>query len=245
MQQDIFRDQRAVITGASGGIGKAVALGLGSRGATVCLVGRDAPKLAAVREQLLVTCPQTQSLVCDLGNNQETLELSKNIVRTHDRVDMLVHCAGTIALGSIESAPVAQFENQYRINALAPALLTQGLLPLLKKSLGQIVFVNSSVGLRSKKDAGAYAASKHALHAIADTFRLELNPHGVRVLTVYPGDTATAMQQTVQSYTGRHVGAEYLMQPDDVASVIIHALQLPRTAEITDVHMRPFRKAPE
>lgn len=233
-----------MITGAGSGIGRSVALELGSRGATVCLVGRDMPKMAAVCEQLSAMQRRAQSFNCDLANDREILDLSKKIARTFDHVDILVHSAGTIAFGAIDSIQISQFDYQHRVNARAPVLLTQGMLPLLKSAQGQIVFVNSSVGLRAKEGVGAYAASKHALRAIAETFRLELNSHGVRVLAVYPGDTATPMQEMVQGYTGRQVDPSYLMQPDDVASVIVHALQLPRTAEVTDIHMRPFRKAP-
>lgn len=233
-----------MITGAGSGIGRSVTLELGSRGATVCLVGRDMQKMAAVCTQLSATNRRAQSFHCDLANDQEIFDLNKKIATTYDRVDILVHCAGTIAFGPIESVPISQFDHQYRVNARAPVLLTQGLLPQLKSAQGQVVFVSSSVGLRAKEGVGAYAASKHALRAIAETFRLELNSHGVRVLAVYPGDTATPMQEAVQSYTGRRVDSAYLMQSDDVASVIVHALQLPRTAEVTDMHMRPFRKAP-
>ena len=240
----MLRGQVAVVTGAGSGIGKAAAVALVSQGATVCLVGRDAKKLEAVREELSATSPATATFVCDLSQDQEILDLHKEISRAHRRIDILVHCAGAICFGSLESAPIAQFEEQFRINARAPVLLTQGLLPLLKSTQGQIVFVNSSVGLRAKEGVGAYAASKHALRAIADTFRLELNAQGVRVLTVYPGDTATPMQEAVQNYTGRQVDFAYLMKPEDVASAIVHALQLPRTAEITDIHMRPFQKTP-
>jgi NADP-dependent 3-hydroxy acid dehydrogenase YdfG len=64
----------------------------------------------------------------------------------------------------------------------------------------------------------------------------------VRVLSVYPGNTATAMQDAVQSFTGRRIAAEYLLQPEDVASAVVNALLLPRTAEVTDIEIRPLRK---
>lgn len=239
-----FNKQIAVVTGGGSGIGKAIAHGLASQGAIVCLVGRDAGKIESARNQLAATNPLVESYVCDLGRDQDILDLYRRIAHAHDRVDILVHCAGTISFGSIESASIDQFDHQYRINARAPVFLTQVLLPLLKKAEGQIVFVNSTVGLRAKEEIGAYAASKHALRAIADTLRMEINAHGVRVMSVYPGNTATAMQEAVQDYTGRRMASEYLLQPEDVASMVLHALQLPRTAEVTDIRIRPFRKSP-
>lgn len=125
-----------------------------------------------------------------------------------------------------------------------PYLLTQALLPLVKLAQGEIVFINSSAGIHARDQIGAYAASKHALRAIADTLRMEVNAFGVRVLSVYPGNTATAMQEAIQDHTGKRLENQYLLQPEDIASVVIHALLLPRTAEVTDIQLRPFRKAP-
>jgi len=239
---NMFQDQVAVVTGAGSGIGKAVALALASRGATVCLVGRSADKIENVRTQISAAGSRAQSCVCDLARDEDILALRDQIQGLHNRVDILVHCAGTILFGAVESASIDQFDQQYRVNARAPVLLTQGLLPMLKSVHGQLVFVNSSVGLRAKEKVGAYAASKHALRAIADTLRLELNKHGVRVISVFPGDTATDIQTAVQRFTGRPIDFGLLIQPSDVASMIVHALELPRTAEVTDIHMRPFRK---
>lgn len=239
-----LKGQIAVVTGGGSGIGKAIAFGLASQGATICLVGRDERKIKSALDQLSALHPRMESFVCDLGRDDDILNLHRRIAQLHDRLDILVHCAGTISFGSIESLSIDQFDHQYRINARAPVLVTQVLLPLIKKAQGQIVFVNSTVGLRAKEELGAYSASKHALRAVADTLRMEINAQGVRVLSVYPGNTATAMQEAVQQYTGRQIASEFLLQPDDVASMVIHALQLPRTAEITDIHIRPFRKSP-
>jgi NADP-dependent 3-hydroxy acid dehydrogenase YdfG len=234
--------QLAVVTGAGSGIGAAIAAGLASEGATLCLVGRDKNKLLATSERVAATGATAECFAGDLGKDQDILDLTRTIGRHHDRVDILVHAAGTITLGSIEAATIDDFDRQYRINVRAPVLLTKMLLPLIKQAQGQIVFVNSSVGRRVKEQVGAYAASKHALRAVADTLRLEINSHGVRVLSVYPGNTATAMQDTVQNFTGRRIAAEYLLQPEDVASAVVNALLLPRTAEVTDIEIRPLRK---
>jgi NADP-dependent 3-hydroxy acid dehydrogenase YdfG len=90
---------------------------------------------------------------------------------------------------------------------------------------------------------GQYAASKHALRAIADSLRDEVNPDGVRVLSVFLGRTASPMQADIYRAEGRRYQPEQLMQPEDVAAVVINALSLPRTAEVTEVRMRPMRKA--
>jgi len=239
-----LKNHVAVITGAGSGIGRAIALALGGLGAALCLVGRRPETLESVCKEMPAACSSSKAYVCDLSQDREIEALRVWLMSIHGRVDILVHSAGTISLGTIESAPIGDFDKQYGINVRAPYLLTQALLPLVRLTQGEIVFINSSAGIHTKEQIGAYAASKHALRAIADTLRMEVNAFGVRVLSVYPGNTATAMQDTIQDHTGRQLESQYLLQPEDIASAVIHALLLPRTAEVTDIQIRPFRKAP-
>jgi NADP-dependent 3-hydroxy acid dehydrogenase YdfG len=116
------------------------------------------------------------------------------------------------------------------------------MLPMMKPHDGQIVFINSSVGLKAKAGVSQYAATKHALRAIADSLREEVNVNGIRVLSVFPGRTDTPMQKTVQRMEERSYQPERFMQPEDVAAVVINALVLPRSAEVTDIHIRSMHK---
>lgn len=232
----------AVVTGAGSGIGRAVALRLAAGGIDLCLVGRTAAKLESVRTEL-GPCPATiHTLPCYLDQEDDVVTLPGRIGRVFARLDILVHSAGAITLAPLATASLPDFDEQYRVNVRAPLLLTQRLLPLLQAAQGQIVFVNSSLGMRTKEHAGAYAATKHALKAIADTFRMEINASGVRVLSVFPGNTATDMQRQVCRALGRPYAPETMLQPDDVAAAIVNALTLPRTAELTDLHIRPAQK---
>ena len=123
-----------------------------------------------------------------------------------------------------------------------PYALTQALLPMLKAQRGQVVFINSSSGIGAKPMTAQYDSTKHALKAIADSLRGEVNAHGVRVLSVYLGRTASEMQERIHQHEGKPYRPELLLQPADVASVIMNALNLPRTAEVTDIHIRPMMK---
>jgi NADP-dependent 3-hydroxy acid dehydrogenase YdfG len=122
-------------------------------------------------------------------------------------------------------------------------VLTRLCLPALRASHGQVVFVNSTQGIAAGRGVGAYAASKHALRALADSLRQEVNADGVRVLSVYPGRTATPLQAAVFAAEGRAYAPEALMQPEDVAAMVLAAVTLPRTAEVTEIMMRPMRPA--
>jgi NADP-dependent 3-hydroxy acid dehydrogenase YdfG len=146
-------------------------------------------------------------------------------------------------MGSISQTSVEELDALYRTNVRGPYALTQALLPMLVARRGQIVFINSSVGLAARAGVGAYAASKHALKAIADSLRAEVNPLGVRVISVYPGRTATPQQEKIYEQEGRPYQPDLLLQPEDIAKTVLNALTIPRTAEVTDIHIRPMQKS--
>ncbi len=234
----------ALVTGASGGIGGEIALALGSAGAELLLAGRRVERLAAMAERARRRSPRDGPVrvevhAADLAADGDLEGLGARLHELFGGVDVLVHSAGAFHAGPIESTPVAELDRLYRLNLRAPYLLTQALLPSLRARQGQVVFVNSSV--TGGATVGPYAASKHGLTAIADSLREEVNRDGVRVLSVFPGRTASAMQAEVHHFEGRPYHAERMLQPEDVAASIVHALSLPRTAEVTDLHLRPMR----
>lgn len=233
----------AVVTGASSGIGRAIAIALARYGASVCLLGRDPVRLSETVKALDCERPHYIREV-DLSIDREMHEIPAYIQRAFGRLDVLVHSAATIHLTKMQESQIEQFDLQYQINVRAPYLLTQRLLPLLKASQGEIVFINSSVGVSAKRpDVGQYAATKHALRAVADSLRAEVNQFGVRVLSIYPGRTATPAQKALYASAGVQYHPEVLLQPEDVAEAIVRAILMPRTAEITDLHIRPMNKS--
>jgi NAD(P)-dependent dehydrogenase (short-subunit alcohol dehydrogenase family) len=237
-----FRGTVAVITGASGGIGAAVAIALAREGARLLLAGRSAEKLDLVAERARDLSPGVETFVADLADDERVHDLAARAVGAFGGVDVLVHSLGLFAGGPIETSPVEDLDRQYRINTRAPYLLTQALLPSLLARQGQVVFVNSGAGINPARGQwGAYAASKHALRALADSLRDEVNKRGVRVISVYPGRTATPMQEEVHRFEGRPYDPERFLQPQDVAATVLNALSLPRTAEVTDLQIRPMR----
>lgn len=231
----------AVVTGASRGIGRRIAAGLGAAGVHLCLLGRARAELVSLADEFAAGHVSIQAFACDLNQDDDVRKIADEVGRSFRRVDILVHSAGTIALGRLQSIPIADFDTQYRINVRAPLLLTQALLPLLTAARGQIVFINSSLGTRIKEQAGAYAASKHALRAVADTLRAEVQATGVRVLSIFPGNTATEMQRQVCRSLNKTFVPETMLQPDDVALAVVNALTLPATAALTDLHILPAR----
>ena len=231
-----------VLTGASGGVGQALVAELAAREATLCLLGRDLKTLEAVAERVRTTGQRLSCYQLDLTSAEDIENVAMNLRRDFKHVDVLIHAAGTIALGTLDSAPVADLDRQYSTNVRGPYALTRALLPMIRERRGQIVFVNSSAGIQGKAGVAQYAATKHALKAIADSLRDEVNADGIRVLNVFLGRTATPMQEEIHAAEGRPYQPDKLIQPQSVASVIAHALNLHRDAEITEIHMRPLAK---
>jgi NADP-dependent 3-hydroxy acid dehydrogenase YdfG len=239
-----FEDHVSVVTGASSGIGKAIALHLAALGAIVCLVGRKMETLIAVTNRGRATSDRFHCYQADLMLDGDVQRLVRDIQEEFNYVDILVHSAGAISMGRFEEAPMTDFDRQFRVNVRAPYLITQRLLPLMKARKGQIVFVNSSVGMaKARSNISQYSATKHALKAIADSLRDEVNSEGIRVLSIYPGRTASSMQEKIHKMEGKKYNPKCLLQPDDIANVVINALSLPRTAEVTDISVRPFIKS--
>jgi NAD(P)-dependent dehydrogenase (short-subunit alcohol dehydrogenase family) len=234
--------QVAVVTGASRGIGRAIALQLAAEGATVGLIGRDAQALQEVADLSAAAATAVARYRIDLTRDAEIPGLVNQVTQDFGRVDILVHSAGIMGLGPIGHAPVADLDSQYQANVRAPYLLTQALLPMLIASQGEVVFINSSIVFTNRAEVGQYAATKYALQALADSLRDEVNSLGIRVLSVYPGQTNTPRQEAKYARMGTPFHPDRFIQPEDVAAVVLNALRLPRTAEVTDIRMRPFRK---
>ncbi|MEV8170873.1 SDR family oxidoreductase [Microbacterium sp. NPDC077486] len=223
-----------LLTGAGSGIGAVLARRLVERGDDVVVLARDAGRARQIADDL----PGVSTLVGDLAQpGRLSWALSKQSLP--DRIDSLVHAAGVVDLGSVGDLTPALWEQQLAVNLVAPAELTRLLLPVLRVSRGHVVFVNSGAGLRASPGWSAYAASKHGLRALADALRQEEAEHGVRVTSVYPGRTATPMQQRVHRQEGQEYDAARFITPDAVATTILAALDLPRDAHLTDLTVRP------
>lgn len=238
-----FEGTTALITGGGTGVGAAIALALAHEGVALHLLGRRPEQLEAIASEARTMGGAATCHRADLSVAGEQPELVRRLEQEIPQLDFLIQNAAAHSAGPIEHGSAAELDALYHTNVRAPYLLVQSLLPKLKARQGQIVFINSSSGITAKPMSAQYDATKHALKAIADSLRGEVNQHGVRVLSVYLGRTATDMQAHIHASEGKRYQPELLLQPADVASVIVNALRLPRTAEVTDVHIRPMIKS--
>jgi NADP-dependent 3-hydroxy acid dehydrogenase YdfG len=232
-----------LVTGATSGIGAAVARRFGAEGARVHAVGRDPARLAEVCSGTTEAGGEAVPQKTDLCADQELDALVEAVRDREDHLDVLVHAAGVLRLGSVDRATDADLDAQYRLNLRAPFRLTRGLLPLLEACRGDVVFINSTAGLVGSPGSACYAATKHGLRGLADSLRDEVNVRGVRVLSVFPGRASTPMQQSLHDLEGREFRPDRLLQPADVAEILVRAVGLPETAEVTEIRIRPRLKS--
>ena len=217
-----------LVTGAGSGIGAVLAHRLLERGDEVVVIARSDERA----EELAADLPGAEVLVADLAWPESVESLT-----FPETLDSVVHAAGVVELGPVSALSVDDWATQLRVNLVAPATLTRVALPALRQGRGTVVFVNSGAGLTAHPQWSAYAASKHGLRALADALRGE-EPE-LRVTTVYPGRTATPMQEKVHDQEGKEYDASAWTRPETVADAILHVLDLPRDATMTDVTIRP------
>lgn len=234
----------AVITGASQGIGQAISKALAEDGADVILLGRSIEKLKSVASECSANDCSTDCLELNLENLDEIAAVSAHIGNNWPEIHVLINCAATYRSGAWHNSSVAVLDELYRTNVRGVFALTQALLPLLIKAAGDIVFINSSATHSNGLNIGQYAATKHALLALADSLRAEVNSEGVRVLSVFPGRTATPLQESIHLHEGKNYQPAALLQAVDIAQIVTACLRLAGTAEVTEFHIRPKWKTP-
>lgn len=220
-----------LLTGAGSGIGAAVADRLHGRGDALWLLARDQHRA----DDLARRHPGATLLVADLADLDAVARLSG----LPDRLDSVLHVAGVVDLAAVADQSPAALRQQVDVNLLAPAVLSRAALPAVRRARGTFVFVGSTAGLSASPRWSAYAAAKAGLRAFADSLRGEEAEHGVRVTTVFPGRTATPMQEKVHEQEGREYDAAAWIRPGTVADTVLHVLDLPEDATIPEVTLRP------
>jgi len=224
---DLFHDRVILVTGATAGIGRAVARALVRYGATVVIHGRDATALETLYDELKDLGPEPIAAQLDLEHAQgdEYLHLAEQIESRFKRLDGLLHNAGILGdLSPIEHYDVGLWQRVMHTNLNAPFILTRCLLPLLRRSEdASVLFTTSGVGNVGRAYWGAYCVSKFGTEGLAQILADECEKTSIRVNCINPGSTRTRMRRqafpaedpsslpTPESITGPYL---YLLGPD-------------------------------
>ena len=223
-----------LVTGAGSGIGEVLADRLLQRGDRLVLLARSERRAAELGERF----GDAAVLVADLADPR-----SLDAIALPDRLDGVVHSAGVVDVAPLQDTDPESLARTVTVNLVAPMVLTRAALEPVRRTRGTHVFVNSGSGLVANATWASYNASKFGLRGFADALRQEEAEHGVRVTTVYPGRTATPMQEQVHRQEGSSYDASRWIDPATVADSIVRVLDLPRDATMTDVSIRPGPRA--
>ena len=227
----------AVITGASKGIGAALARRCVREGVQVALLARTPAPLSALAAELGA---QSRAFVCDVTSADDVARVATEITAHLGRApDLLINNAGLFQLAAVDAMSPADFSAVVQTNLIAPFLLTHALLPAMRKRRSGTIVTLGSIADRSVfPENGAYAASKFGLRALHEAMRMELRGSGVRATLVSPGPVDTPLWDPVNpdertGFTPRSA----MLTADDVADAIWFAMSRPASVNIDELRL--------
>ncbi|MBD0268835.1 SDR family oxidoreductase [Pseudanabaena sp. FACHB-2040] len=229
---------RALITGASSGIGRATAIAFAKSGFDVALVSRSLEKLQAVVAELADTGIKAKAYAVDLADVDHVSAEIHQVLADFGTVDVLVNCAGMGYTGSLATMSLADWQQVIGLNLTSIFQCIQAVLPDMRQQhRGTIVNIASIAGKSAFPDWGAYSVSKAGLMSLSRVLAVEERAHGIRVVTVSPGAVNTAIWDTatVQADFDR----SRMLTPEVVAQTILNTVVLPEYAVIEDLTLMP------
>jgi NADP-dependent 3-hydroxy acid dehydrogenase YdfG len=227
---------KAVITGATKGIGRAIAENLAAAGYDIAVCARNAADLEAMKADFAKKFPKITILtqVTDVRDKNQVIAFATKITNCWSTIDILVNNAGVFTPGNIHQELDGLFEQLMETNLYSAYYLTRALIPLmLKQKRGHIFNMCSIASLKAYPDGGSYTISKFALLGFSKVLREELQTKGIKVTAILPGATWT------DSWAGVTLPESRLMQAQDVAKALLAATQLSPSAVIEEIVMRP------
>ena len=226
-------NQVAIVTGASRGIGKAIALLLAQQGAAVVAVARS-------EEELLALSQQTQGLgiVADVSDEADAQRIIDETLRRYGRLDILICNAGVGSFNELENYSAAEWDRIFDTNVKGTFLMCKAAVPHFKaQKKGHIVGITSDVAKRTFAHGTAYGASKFAQDAVLASLRKEVRPHGIKVSTIYPGLVDTYFNDTTP---GSAEAEKTHLRPIDIAQAVRYVLEAPAHVVVDELMLHPL-----
>lgn len=216
----------AIVTGASSGIGVAVARALGEAGAGVVVVGRDAGRLGRSAEGVRELGARAREVQIDITADGAARQIVAAALEAFGRVDVLVHSAGLFEPMPFPETSPESLDRQWQTNVRAPFLLTQAALPHLQAG-SSIIFISSIAGHVGFPSSVGYCATKGAVELLARALSLELSPLGIRANVIAPGNVRTPMNEDLRALPGYEekvsgeTPARRFGEPEEIAAAVV------------------------
>ena len=227
----------ALVTGASRGIGKAIAIELAALGYDLALVARNESALAEVIASLPDSCGKAVAIPADLSQEESYASVIAEAVSELGGLDVLVNCAGLSQAGSFTEVTPQDWDRIFAVNAKAPFFLCKEALPYLKESpKATVINISSVVGFKGYINQSAYSSSKHALAGFTKVFAKEVQPFGIRVHLISPGGVATEMVTKMRP----DINADELIQPLEIAELVRFLVTREGNGTIDHLYIRRY-----
>jgi NAD(P)-dependent dehydrogenase (short-subunit alcohol dehydrogenase family) len=230
-----LRNQVALVTGATRGIGRAIAYALAAEGCNLVLTGRDQSALRRISRELKPAKIQVLAQPCDVRDPQSIDDLFRAVRRQFKRLDILINNAGIAHANlTVDKLPLPLWQDVIETNLTGTFLVTQAALAIMKRG-GTIVNNLSIVANRVFAGSAAYIASKHGALGLTNTLREELRPRGIRVIALLPGATNTEIWNAFWPQAPR----KKMMSPATIADAVVNAILLPPNATVETLEITP------
>jgi 3-oxoacyl-[acyl-carrier protein] reductase len=227
----------ALITGATEGIGRATAFALGKAGYRVGVCARTEAKVRQLVEELRNEGIEAAGAAADVGNPEQAARMVEEVKGALGDIDVLINNAGVLIAKPFEELTLEDWDTTQNTNVRSLYLVTRAVLPgMRQRRQGSIVNVASLAGRNGFAGGTAYTASKHAVLGFSRSLMLEVRKDNIRVIAICPGSVDTSMmrhQPMLKAEPSR------ILQPEDVAATILHALTLPERAMVSELDIRP------
>jgi 3-oxoacyl-[acyl-carrier protein] reductase len=227
----------ALVTGATEGIGRATAFALGRAGYKVGVCARTESKVRQVVEELREEGIEAAGAAADVGQPDPVARATETVTQALGQVGVLINNAGVLIAKPFEELSLDDWDSTMSTNLRSLYLMTRAVLPAMRRRReGSVVNVASLAGRNGFVGGTAYTASKHAVLGFSRSLMLEVRKDNIRVIAICPGSVATGM---LQGQTLLPSEPTRILQPEDVAATIVHALSLPDRALVSELDIRP------
>jgi NADP-dependent 3-hydroxy acid dehydrogenase YdfG len=238
------------ITGASSGIGEAVALACAAAGAAVAVGARRADRLEGLVGRIEADGGIALAVPTDVADERQAHRFVRTTHEQFGRIDAVVNDAGMMLLGPVENADSADWRRMIDVNVLGVLYTSQAAVRVMRPAgHGHIVNVSSIAARRTRPEGGVYSLTKVGINAFSEALRMEVAEHGIRVTVIEPGAVESELldhndPQVHDEIAARQARSLVPLSPDDIARAIVYVLSQPANVEVNHIFVRPVSSAP-
>ncbi len=236
-----------VITGASSGLGEAAARLLSAQGATVVLGARRSDRLQSLADELSGSGGKALAVATDVTHRNQVKRLVDTAAQKFGRVDVMINNAGIMPRAPLERLTIDDWDRTIDVNVKGVLYGIAAALPHMKKQKsGHMIFVSSVAGHKIGPDFAVYAATKHAVRALAEGFRQEVKPYNIRTTIISPGAVATELPDSVTEQDIaekiRTYYDEIAIPAESFAQAVVFAMSQPEEVDVNEILFRPIKQ---